>query len=49
MAPFAKSAGAVEAVSASSIFQRSVCTYGLRYTQYLGDGNSKAYKTVCDS
>ena len=43
------SAGAMEAVGATSIFQRSVSTYGLWYTQYLGEGDSKAYKTVCDS
>lgn len=41
--------GSMEAEGAKQIFQRSVRERGVRYTKYLGDGDSKAYKTVCDS
>mgnify|MGYP000371403211 CR=1 FL=1 len=41
--------GSMEAEGAKEIFQRSLGDRGVRYVKYLGDGDSKAYKTVCDS
>lgn len=43
------SSGGMEAAGAMEIFQRSVSERGVRYINYLGDGDSKAYKTVCES
>ena len=43
------SAGAMEAVGAVRIFERSQERNGLKYTQYLGDGDSAAYKKVCEA
>ncbi|KAI8731216.1 Short-chain collagen C4 [Biomphalaria glabrata] len=43
------SAGAMEAAGAVNIFMRSVETRNIRYTQYLGDGDSSSYKKVVDS
>lgn len=43
------SSGAMEAEGAKEIFQRSLGDRGVRYVKYLGDGDSKAYKTVCES
>jgi hypothetical protein len=43
------SAGAMEQAGMLSIFQRSVKTRKLQYTGYLGDGDSKAYKTVSNA
>jgi hypothetical protein len=40
------SAGGMETVGAQRIFERSISKYNLRYTQYLGDGDSKSYQTV---
>lgn len=43
------SAGAMESVGALRIFTRSESTRGLRYTKYLGDGDSSSFKTVKES
>lgn len=34
---------------AKTMFHRSVSLYGVRYTEYLGDGDSNAYKSVSES
>ncbi|GFU55050.1 uncharacterized protein TNCV_425571 [Trichonephila clavipes] len=39
----------VEKVHFSRIFNRLEVLHNLRYTQYLGDGDSKAYKAVLES
>ena len=33
----------------SECFSTSVDKYNLQYTEYLGDGNSKSYKEVCEA
>ena len=38
---------AMEASGVVTCFNRSVERYGLRYTEYLGDGDSKGYKSEC--
>ena len=43
------SAGAMESVGALRIFTRSETTRNLRYTKYLGDGDSSSFKTVSES
>ncbi|CAB3982713.1 Hypothetical predicted protein [Paramuricea clavata] len=43
------SAGAMESVGALRIFTRSETTRDLRYTKYLGDGDSSSFKTVSES
>jgi hypothetical protein len=40
------SAGAMEVNGATRIFSRSIEKHGLRYTKYLGDGDSKSFSTV---
>ena len=40
------SAGSMEPAGTETIFCRSVTKYGLRYTSYLGDGDSKLYSHV---
>ena len=40
------SAGSMEPAGTETIFRRSVTKHGLRYTQYLGDGDSKSYSRV---
>ena len=40
------SAGSMEASGVKQIFQRSVGEKKLRYTTYLGDGDSKSYQNV---
>ncbi len=40
------SAGAMEPRGMSRIFARSESVHGLKYTGYLGDGDSKSYSTV---
>ena len=42
------SAGAMELVGAVRIFSRSEYKHGLKYTKYLGDGDSAAYKKVTE-
>ncbi|GFW61960.1 uncharacterized protein TNCV_4669851 [Trichonephila clavipes] len=41
--------GRMEVEGALRIFNRSEVLHNLRYTQYLGDGDSKAYKAVLES
>lgn len=41
--------GGMEVDGAKTIFQRSVPRYNVRYTEYLGDGDSGAFKSVFDS
>ena len=40
------SAGSMEVNGAKRIFSRSIEKHGLRYTQYLGDGDSKSFSSV---
>ena len=40
------SAGAMEVVGAKRIFERSIEKHNLRYTKYLGDGDSKSFTSV---
>lgn len=39
----------MEVDGAKTMFHRSVSLYGVRYTEYLGDGDSNAYKSVSES
>lgn len=48
-ANFSGSSGAMEVAGAVNIFQRSTDQYAVRYLEYLGDGDSKAYSAVCES
>lgn len=41
--------GGMEPAGAVHIFNRSVTKHGLKYTSYIGDGDSRAYKAVCES
>ena len=43
------SAGAMEAAGAISIFQQSVDKHRLRYTKYLGDGDTESFSKVVGS
>lgn len=43
------SAGAMETAGALKIFERSKAKHGLQYTEYLGDGDSKAFTDVAAS
>lgn len=43
------SSGAMEGHGAVNIFNRSEASRDLRYTEYLGDGDTSAYLTVVDS
>ena len=45
----AGSAGAMEAPGAIKIFSRSIEKHELRYLEYLGDGDTSAYKKVVES
>lgn len=47
-ANFAGTSGAMEVAGAVKIFERSIPTYSVRYTDYLGDGDTKAYLEVCE-
>lgn len=38
----------MEPVGAGRLFLRSIQLRGLTYSEYLGDGDSKSFKTVCD-
>lgn len=49
MANYLGTSGGMEVEGAVKIFQRSVTRYGVRYTDYLGDGDSNAYKSVSES
>ena len=44
-----ESAGAMEAVGSVRIFSRSEQTRNLRYTHFLGDGDSSSFKKVVES
>lgn len=41
--------GSMEVTGAVTLFQRSISQYNVRYLEYLGDGDTNAYKSVCDS
>ena len=43
------SAGSMEAKGVVECFTTSVEKHNLQYTEYLGDGDSKSYKEVCDA
>ena len=43
------SAGSMEVAGVINIFKRSVETKKLRYTTYLGDGDSKSFKVIVES
>lgn len=43
------SAGAMEGRCAVKIFKRSIRKHGIKYKRYLGDGDSKSFKSVSDS
>uniref|UniRef100_A0A1B6JDH1 Mutator-like transposase domain-containing protein n=1 Tax=Homalodisca liturata TaxID=320908 RepID=A0A1B6JDH1_9HEMI len=49
IANFEGSSGAMEVAGAVAIFQRSQALYEARYLEYLGDGDSKAYSSVCEA
>ena len=42
------SSGSVEASATCKIFGRSLPQYKLRYTGFVGDGDTNTYKKVCD-
>ena len=46
---YSGSSGGMEPAGMKLIFHRSVEKYGVRYTRYLGDGDSSAFKTVSES
>ncbi|GFW74438.1 uncharacterized protein TNCV_2413371 [Trichonephila clavipes] len=41
--------GKMEVAGALSIFQRSQSLYNVRYTKYLGDGDSKAFTSIVEN
>ncbi|XP_059166973.1 uncharacterized protein LOC131949201 [Physella acuta] len=43
------SAGAMEPAGLKKIFRRSEQLYNLKYTNYLGDGDSKSYKQIAEA
>ena len=43
------SAGAMEVVGMQKMFGRSVNLHGLRYTFYIGDGDTKSFDQICKS
>ena len=43
------SAPAMESKAAAAIWSRSAESRGVRYTTFIGDGDSKSYKSVCDA
>ena len=43
------SAGGMEPEGAKRIFERSLKKYNIRYTKFLGDGDSKSFSTVKDT
>ena len=43
------SAGSMEAKGVVECFSTSAEKYNLQYTEYLGDGDSKSYKEVCEA
>lgn len=43
---FDKSSGTMESHAILQIFQRSFAKYGVYYTKYVGDGDSKAFTSL---
>ncbi|KAK3926587.1 MTRF1L release factor glutamine methyltransferase [Frankliniella fusca] len=43
------SSGMMEVTGMVNIFQRSVETRNVRYKKYIGDGDAKTYKNICDA
>lgn len=43
-----KSSGAMEAGGTVAIFHRSIEKYKLRYTNFIGDGDSGSFLKVCE-
>ena len=39
----------MESAGAIALFERSIETLGLRYTTYVGDGDSNSYSAVCNA
>lgn len=46
---YSGSSGGMESCAAIKLFNRSVDQYGVRYTKYLGDGDSQSFKSVVES
>ena len=46
---YSGSAGGMEPAGMVKIFRRSEELYGMRYTGYLGDGDSKSFRTVAEA
>lgn len=46
---YSGTSGGMESEGAVTIFQRSLEKYNVRYIDYLGDGDSNAYLSVCES
>ena len=44
-----KSAESMEKEAAVEMFKRSIPLYNLKYTTYVGDGDSSSYGEVCDA
>ncbi|GFV44160.1 hypothetical protein TNCV_1825271 [Trichonephila clavipes] len=47
--PSASYSGKMEVAGALYIFQRPQSLYNVRYTKYLGDGDSKAFTSIVDN
>ena len=43
------SAGSMESAGVMAIYHRSISKHGLRYTTYLGDGDTKSFQDVVKS
>ncbi|CAF4350274.1 unnamed protein product, partial [Rotaria sp. Silwood2] len=43
---YEKSSGTMESSAVLSMFNRSISKYGVHYTSYIGDGDSKAFSTL---
>lgn len=41
--------GGMEVAATIEMFSRSINKHGLRYVKYIGDGDSRAYKAVCET
>jgi hypothetical protein len=48
-ANYTGSAGGMEVESIVEMFQQSVTKHGVKYANYVGDGDSKTYKSVVDA
>eukprot|EP00794_Sanderia_malayensis_P014635 gene14635-16154_t len=42
------SSGAMELEGLRDIFNRSETKYGVRYTKFIGEGDSSSYSTICE-